>query len=1226
MASDGTIKISTELDNTQSQKAMSKFGKIVKVGLKGITASVLGTKGALAIATTYAIKTGIQFESSFAGVKKTVDATDQEIQVLRDGIRGMSKEIPQTASGIAGVTEAAGQLGIKNKNLLDFTRVMSDLGVATNMSSTQAATSLARLANITQMPQEKFSNLGSTVVYLGNKLATTESEITEMGLRLAGAGKQVGMSEAEILGLAGALSSVGIEADAGGSAVSTVLSKMQLAVENGGAALEQFADVAGMSAGEFKEAFEKDAAQALVAFVKGLGTMDERGKSAIGTLADMEITEIRQRDALLRLSGAGDLLNQSLGYATKAWDENNALTNEAEQRYQTLESRFQILKNGVDDFGVSIYDSLRDPLKNTVNESIAYVERLHGAFKSGGLKSVVRELGEVFDDVTDDIAGTSDVAAGIVIPLKEIAVTGADLSKTVLPVASEGVKFLAKNMNTLLPVTAAAVIGFKAYNVIGKATATSTKANAAATKLLTNMEKKNALQLVATNGGLTVRQAIMAVYNGQITATTALTGLWARAQNMLNQALSTNPIGVVVTAMVALYGIEKAIEASVTKQTEAEREHSKALRESAKASEESVQKAKERKQSYEELVQSQNEQAAGDIAQLDRLQKLNEELNTIVDANGNVKAGEEDRAAFITSQLSSALGIEISMTDNQIANYDELKGKIAELIQQKRIDAVMSAQQAKYEEAVANQMKVAAEASANLTALKKASAEVTREKAELDSLEADRTQAVIDGDKRLVKILDEKIKKQEKDVESAEKALNNSQKAYEENTNLLKQYANDIDMYTAVAEAAASGNAEAIESAITQITSGIKTASNATTEELQKQVVEVSKTEDLIRKSVEEKTPGFTQAMLDQASQATTAALEEFAKAAPQTKEEIGKVPNEALAALIAGDMKGKLSSEASGSVQGMLDAMSGMNEETRNAVLALLEPMLTESELASVKMKLNGQNAGKEFAGGVKSKTGESSNAGKVNADAADKGAASKNLTQTGAKSGGQYASGVGSKTGDANKKGKELADNASSGASSKDGYTPGSDFASGFANGIASGIGKVAKKAAELAKSAYDSLRKKLDEHSPSRKTKKSGKNFDLGLGIGIEDNEDVPVKAVENMSENVLSALDSEALSKKMKNIDIPETMARVYMAVDDKQARVAENMITSVSAKENIAWRAREKEQIVHLSDGDIQKLAKELAREFSSDISKEMEGMGFYAKEREIFRMMREVQQ
>ena len=162
-----------------------------------------------------ATKAAIDFESAFTGVIKTVDGTDAELEKLKNGILEMSKTMPESASDIAKVAESAGQLGIKTKNIEDFTKVMVMLGDSTNLSSEEAATSLARLANITGMSQDKFSNLGSSIVACGNNFATTESEITNMAMRLAGAGSQIGLTEADIIGLSTALSSVGIEAEAG---------------------------------------------------------------------------------------------------------------------------------------------------------------------------------------------------------------------------------------------------------------------------------------------------------------------------------------------------------------------------------------------------------------------------------------------------------------------------------------------------------------------------------------------------------------------------------------------------------------------------------------------------------------------------------------------------------------------------------------------------------------------------------------------------------------------------------------------------------------------------------------------------------------------------------------------------------------------------------------------------------------------------------------------------
>nr|WP_072514043.1 phage tail tape measure protein [Ndongobacter massiliensis] len=348
-------------------------------------------------------KFAMDYESAFAGVRKTVDATEEEYAALSEGIRNMAKEIPASAAEIAGVAEAAGQLGIEKEHLLDFTRVMIDLGNATNLSAEEGATQLSKFANVTRMSQNKFSNLGSTIVALGNNFATTEADIVAMSTRLAGTGSQVGLSEAQIMGFSAALSSVGLEAEAGGSAFSRVMTDMQLAVETNSEMLVEFADVAGMSAEDFKAAFEEDAAGAIIAFIDGLGRAEEKGTSAIKILDDMGINEVRLRDALLRSAGASDLMTEAVKLGTEAWEENNALTKEAEQRYDTTESKLEIAKNRLVDVGISIGEKLLPqlvPLVEKVGDLVTWFSEL-----DEGTQNTIVQVG-LFAAAIGPVSGT----------------------------------------------------------------------------------------------------------------------------------------------------------------------------------------------------------------------------------------------------------------------------------------------------------------------------------------------------------------------------------------------------------------------------------------------------------------------------------------------------------------------------------------------------------------------------------------------------------------------------------------------------------------------------------------------------------------------------------------------------------------------------------------------------------------------------------------------------
>lgn len=425
-------------------EALEKAGKKMqdfsnKAGKVGNTLSATIT-APLAAGAAYAVKSAMDFESAFAGVRKTVDATEEQFAELEQGIRNMAKEIPASVESIAEVAEAAGQLGIETENILGFTRTMIDLGETTNLTSTEGATALAQFANVVQMSQKDFDRLGSTIVALGNNFETTEKDIVNMALRLAGAGKQVGMSEAEIMALATALSSVGIEAEAGGSAMSKVLINMQLAATNGtkanevisktgktlrelqmmadqdaksfkalansmgytstefrqfinaSASLEAFAKVTGQTADQFKKAYEEDAVGALQAFIKSLATAKDRGEDAIEILTSMGITEVRMRDALLRSAGAGNILAEAVALGNKAWEENNALTKEAAERYGTHESQMKIAKNTMRDAAITIGRELLPPLAD-LTKDIANLAEQFGKLEPEQQKAILSALG-----------------------------------------------------------------------------------------------------------------------------------------------------------------------------------------------------------------------------------------------------------------------------------------------------------------------------------------------------------------------------------------------------------------------------------------------------------------------------------------------------------------------------------------------------------------------------------------------------------------------------------------------------------------------------------------------------------------------------------------------------------------------------------------------------------------------------------------------------------------
>lgn len=357
------LKTGSEAIKEFGKNVEEKGNKIEKAGEK-LSAFSVATLAAL----TASAKGAIEFESAFTGVEKTVDATDEQLAELKGQIRQMAKEIPSTTTEISAVAEAAGQLGIKTEDIMSFTRVMIDLGNSTNLSADEAASALAKFANVTKMSASNYSNLGSVIVALGNNFATTEADIVSMATRLAATGELTGLSEAQIMGLATAMSSVGIEAEAGGSAMSKLLKKIQVAVETGSGDLNNFAKVAGMTSKDFKKAFEKDAVKALASFISGLNDTKRNGKSAIAILEDMDLKEVRLSNTILSLANSSGVMNDAIDLANKSWEENNALSNEANKRYETLQSKMTVALNKIQDIGITLGNKLMPAIEKVLDK------------------------------------------------------------------------------------------------------------------------------------------------------------------------------------------------------------------------------------------------------------------------------------------------------------------------------------------------------------------------------------------------------------------------------------------------------------------------------------------------------------------------------------------------------------------------------------------------------------------------------------------------------------------------------------------------------------------------------------------------------------------------------------------------------------------------------------------------------------------------------------------
>lgn len=374
-----------------NRQSMDKAGKtMMAFGAVGIAALGASAKAAM------------DWESAWAGVTKTVEGTPEEMDKLEGSLRNMAKTLPATHEEIAGVAEAAGQLGVKREDIAGFTKTMVDLGVSTNLTAEEAATNIAQISNVmgtmAREGSEGVARFGATLVALGNDGASTEAEILSMAQRIAGAGATVGATESEVLALSNTLASMGVKAELGGGVATRVLLKMYSAIKSGGPKLDAFARTAGVSAADFAKAYEDSPVKALGMVTAGMDRMSKSGGNVVSAMKDMGIKGTEELQVMLALAASGDLLNHSLDLGAKAWQENTALVEEATKRYETTDSKVKIAWNNIKDAAIDA-GSVLLPVIQGIAESVA------------GLAGVFGDLPEPVQGVITSFGGVVVVAA-----------------------------------------------------------------------------------------------------------------------------------------------------------------------------------------------------------------------------------------------------------------------------------------------------------------------------------------------------------------------------------------------------------------------------------------------------------------------------------------------------------------------------------------------------------------------------------------------------------------------------------------------------------------------------------------------------------------------------------------------------------------------------------------------------------------------------------------------
>ena len=312
-----------------------------------------GAAGAVA-GVAFPVKLAVEFESAMADVKKVVDFdTPKQFKEMEQDILRLTRTIPMAGTELAKITASGGQLGVARKDLPKFTETIAKMSVAFNMAADQAGDSMAKLANVYQIPIDQIGKLGDAVNHLSNSSPAKAGDIINTLGRVGGVAKQFGLTEIQTTSLSNAFISLGKTPEIAGTAINGMLTKLMTA-DKQGAKFQQALKNMGIESKDLKKAIKENGEQALMDFLKQVGKLPKENQ--MGALVDL--FGLEYADDVAVLVGGLETYKKSIDELKKTSKDGKpafigSMDKEFAARSATTANNWQIFKNSLTEIGIT---------------------------------------------------------------------------------------------------------------------------------------------------------------------------------------------------------------------------------------------------------------------------------------------------------------------------------------------------------------------------------------------------------------------------------------------------------------------------------------------------------------------------------------------------------------------------------------------------------------------------------------------------------------------------------------------------------------------------------------------------------------------------------------------------------------------------------------------------------------------------------------------------------